>query len=386
MQNFIYDTKTKIIFGQNQIHSLEKELPKLGVKKILLVYGKSSIKKLGIYDTIIEITKKLGIEVFEESNVRPNPEISSVRSGIQTCKKEQIDFVLAAGGGSVIDCAKAIAFGVFYKGDVWDIYLRKADSNQSLPIGVVITLAATGSETNGNSVISNDQTNQKLSVKYDISRPEFAIIDPSYTLSVNEHHTFAGSIDMMMHIFEQYFATTERTDTSDYMSLGVIKSIIENTRRILSGQDDYQTRANLSWASTLAWNWILGVDKNQDWATHRLSYPVTKEFGTTHGYALAILFPSWMKVALKHNPGVMVPKLSLLGRELFGNANPHGAIEELRTLFQSFKAPTSFEEEGIHLTVDQIDRLVKESLVLGPVGNVVKIDEVIAKEIFMEAK
>jgi len=322
MDNFIYDPKTKIIFGQNQILALKEELPRLNVKKLLLVYGQSSIQKLGIYDEIFKITKDLGIVVFEEANVRPNPDVSSVRSGINTCRNNEIDFVLAAGGGSVIDCAKAIAFGVFYDGDVWDIYLRKADSHQSLPIGVVITLAATGSETNGNSVLSNDETGQKLSVKYDISRPAFAVIDPSYTLSVNEHHTFAGSIDMMMHIFEQYFSPSLRTDTSDYMSLGVVKSIIENTRRILSGHDDYQVRANLSWASTLAWNWILGVDKVQDWATHRLSYPVTKEYGTTHAYALALLFPSWMKVALSHNPEVMVPKLSMLGRELFDVSNP----------------------------------------------------------------
>ena len=386
MQNFTYDTKTKIIFGKDQIQTLKEELPRLGIKKLLLVYGKSAIKKLGIYDEIIRITKQLDIEVFEEGNVRANPEITSVRNGIQTCKTEKIDFVLAAGGGSVIDCAKAIAFGVYYEGDVWDIYERKADSHQALPIGVIITLAATGSETNGNSVMSNDETNQKLSVKYEISRPEFAIVDPTYTLSVSEHHTYAGSIDMIMHIFEQYFSTTERTDTSDYMSLGVIKSVIENTRRILSGQDDYQTRANLSWASTLAWNWILGVDKKHDWATHRLSYPVTKEFEITHGYAIAILFPSWMKIALKHNPGVMVPKLSLLGRELFGNSNPKIVIEEIRNLFQSFHAATSFEEEGIHLTKEQIDTLVKEALILGPVGNVVKINESIAKKIFLEAK
>ncbi|MGS0971951.1 MAG: iron-containing alcohol dehydrogenase [Candidatus Izemoplasmataceae bacterium] len=386
MDNFVYDPKTRIIFGQDQIQALKEELPKLGVKKMLLVYGQSSIKKLGIYDEIIKMTSDLEIEVFEESNVRPNPDIRSVRNGIKTCKAEEIDFVLAAGGGSVIDCAKAIAFGVYYEGDVWDIYLRKADSMKSLPIGVVITLAATGSETNGNSVISNDETGQKLSVKYDISRPAFAIIDPSYTLHVDEHHTFAGSIDMMMHIFEQYFSPSLRTDTSDYMSLGVVKSVIENTRRILSGHDDYQVRANLSWASTLAWNWILGVDKVQDWATHRLSYPVTKEYGTTHAYALAILFPAWMKVALKHNPEVMVPKLSLLGRELFGNSNPAGAIEELRSLFRSFKASTSFEEEGIHLSDEKIDYLVKETLLLGPVGNVIKVDEALAKEIFYEAK
>jgi len=385
MENFIYNTKTKIIFGKDQLSELKRELSIYKVKRMLLVYGKSSIKKLGIYDEIHKICKDLGVEVFEEGGVRPNPDVSSVRSGIKTCKEEQIDFVLAAGGGSVIDTAKAIAFGVYYDGDVWDIYLRKADSEQSLPIGVVITLAATGSETNGNSVISNDETGQKLSVKYTISRPEFAIIDPSYTLSVNEHHTFAGSIDMMMHIFEQYFSPTQRTDTSDYMSLGVVKSIIENTRRIISGHDGYDVRANLSWASTLAWNWILGVDKVQDWATHRLSYPVTKEYGVTHAYALAILFPSWMKVALKHNPEVMVPKLSLLGRELFGNSNPHGAIEELKSLFESFHANTSFESEGIHLKEKDIDFLVKETLVLGPVGQVIKVDEAIAKEIYTEA-
>ncbi len=317
MKNFEYQSLTKIIFGKDEISKLDRELEAYNVKKMLLVYGKNSIKNLGIYKQVLFICENLGIEIFEESNVRPNPDMTSVRSGINTCKKNDIDFVLAAGGGSVVDCAKAIAFGTLYDGDPWDVYLLKDNAKSSLPLGVIITLAATGTETNGNSVISNDETNEKRSVAYKFSIPKFAIIDPTYTLSVSRHHVIAGSIDIMMHVFEQYFSNTVRTETSDYMSMGIIKSVIENTKKYLNGEDSYETRANISWASTIGLNWILGVDKVGDWATHRLSYPITKEYEITHGYALALIFTSWIRVALKYNSVTMIPRLKTLGEMIF---------------------------------------------------------------------
>jgi len=385
MKNFEYQSLTKIIFGKNEILKLDRELKAYNVKKMLLVYGRSSIKNLGIYKQVLFICEKLGIEVFEESNVRPNPEMTSVRSGINTCKENDIDFVLAAGGGSVIDCAKAIAFGTLYDGDPWDVYLLKDSATKSLPIGVIITLAATGTETNGNSVISNDVTNEKRSVAYPFSIPKFAIIDPSYTLSVERHHVIAGSMDIMMHVFEQYFSNTLRTETSDYMSMGIIKSVIENTNRYLNGEDSYETRANISWASTIGLNWILGVDKVGDWATHRLSYPITKEYEITHGYALALIFTSWIRVALKYNSTTMIPRLRTLGEMIFDEPDYQKVPGKLEELFESWGAKVRLSDELLYVDVKRINELIETALALGSVGTVVKIDKEKALEIFKDS-
>lgn len=382
MKNFIYNSPTKIIFGQGQISELKNELSNLEVKNVLLVYGKSSIKNSGLYRQILDICKDLSIQVFEESNVRPNPEMTSVRSGIDTCRKHNIDFIIAAGGGSVVDCAKAIGFGVYFDGDVWDIYLRKGDAEQSLPIAAIMTLAATGTETNGNSVISNDETMEKRSVAYPFSIPRFAIIDPTYTLTVNKHHTIAGSIDIIMHVLEQFMSNTEHTETSDYMSIGVIKSVIENTNKYLDGENTYSVRANLSWASTIGLNWILGVDKVGDWATHRLSYVITREHGITHGYALAMLFTSWARLSLKYNPETMKRRLNILGKELF-NIDGSEVIEALENLFTSWGAQVNIK--SLQITDEQIDAYCDTIVLLGNVGTVVSIDKSKAKEIFQIA-
>lgn len=380
MKNFEYSSVTKILFGKDQINGLESLLTDYKVKNLLLVYGKGSIKSLGIYDKVISVCRNLNINVFFEKDVRPNPEITSVRNGIQTCRENNIDFILAAGGGSVIDCAKSIGFGTFYEGDVWDIYVRKGVASKSLPLGVIITLAATGTETNGNSILSNDETSEKRSAAYPFSIPRFAIIDPTYTLSVSHHHVIAGSIDIIMHVFEQYFSNTQRTETSDYMSIGVIRSVIENTNRILNGQDDYQTRANISWASTVGLNFILGVDKVGDWATHRLSYAFTKEYGTTHGYALALIFTSWLRVALKYNEATVLPRLTLLG-ELFGNINAEEVPNSIDQLFTSWGVKVRLEGEFPDLTIEKLEELVDSALALGSVGTVIEVNKDIAMEI-----
>jgi len=264
--------------------------------------------------------------------------------------------------------------------------LRETDAKGALPIGTILTLAATGSEANGNTVITNDATEEKRSVAYPFLYPQFSIIDPAYTMSVNEHYTIAGSVDVIMHVFEQYFSPTKRTETSDHMSLGVIKSVIENTERILRGEDDYQTRANISWAATLGLNWLLQAGKVGDWATHRLSYPITQRFGITHGFALSAIFPAWLETALKHNPAVMEPRLAFLGRELFHDENPARTIGHIRDVFKRFNAPVTLKDAGCTLEASTIDYFVDNALALGPVGTVVEINEDVARELFERAR
>ncbi len=379
MENFVYESPTKIVFGKDQIDSLKTLLQERNVQRMLLVYGKKSIKTLGIYDKIQDIVSTLNIRLFEESGVRPNPELSSVISGRKTAIENGVDFILAVGGGSVIDCAKAIAFSVFKKEEkLWDVFVKKDVVNRALPLGVVVTLAATGSETNGNTVISNDELREKRSIKNDHLIPEFAIIDPSYTLNVPQEQTVAGSIDIMMHVFEQYFSPTKRTETSDYMSIGILRSVLENTTRYLNGENDYDTRANLSWASTIALNWILQQGKTGDWASHRLSYPPTSEYDLTHGFALSAIYPTWLKMAVKHNDKAMRPRLETLGRELFDAESAEETIGAIVELFQSWGAPTSLAAYGVRLHQDQIHRYAEQVTALGPIGNVFKIDRKLA--------
>ncbi len=386
MINFIYHNPTKIVFGKNQINQLSTLLKPYEGKNILLVYGKASIKQLGIYDEVLTHLKELNIHVYEEAGVRANPSMESVLSGRRTCVDKQIDFILAVGGGSVLDAAKAIAFAATIEEDeVWDVFLRKTDANRAIPLGTILTLAATGSESNGNTVITNDATDEKRSVAYPFIFPTFSIIDPSYTQSVDHHYVIAGTIDIMMHVFEQYFSNTERTETSDFMSTGILKSVMQNTERILNGEDDYETRANISWAATLGLNWLLQQGKIGDWATHRLSYPITQHYGITHGYALTTIFIAWMRITLKHNPDTMTRRLGFLGQELFGSSDPNLTIKLIRERFRSWGAPTSFKEAGIDLDEHAIDKLVDNALALGHVGTVVSIDKVIAKELFMKA-
>lgn len=387
MENFNFSLKTEIIFGQNQIKQLKNCLKKHKVKRMLLVYGKASIKNLGIYDEIVAIIQDLGIALFEESHVEANPDMKSVLSGQKTVQENNIDFILAAGGGSVIDCAKAIALAYKLKpSEVWDVFMHKQSFEEALPLGTILTLAATGTETNGNTVISHRALEDKRSVASEKLIPKFSIIDPTYTLSVPKHHTIAGSIDMMMHIFEQYFSPTKETSTSDYLSLGLLKSVIENTEKILANKDTYTIRANLSWAATLALSWLLQQGKTGDWASHRLSYPITVDYEITHGYALAIIQPAWMKVMLKENPDVMAPRLSLLGRFLYDTDEPQNVIEHIMQTFKDFGAAITFKEANVDLDETAIKRMASKSVALGPVGHVVKIDQTLAEEIFRTAK
>ncbi len=388
MENFTYSLPTKIVFGKDQIKTLKSLLEENGVKKVLLVYGKRSIKKLGIYDEIVATLNAMNILFYEESGVKPNPDITSVKRGQKTLKENDIDFILAAGGGSVIDAAKAMAFAYYLDGpdDIWDVFMRKQSFDKALPLGTILTLAATGTETNGNTVISNEHLQDKRSVASQKLVPVFSIIDPSYTLSVNRHHTIAGAIDIIMHVFEQYFSPTKRTETSDYMSFAIIKSVIENTRNILKDEDSYETRANISWAATIALSWLLQQGKTGDWASHRLSYPITVDYGITHGYALAIIQPAWMQVVLKHNPEAMGGRLRKIGEELFGISEPEEVIEAFKQLFNEFGAATTFKQDGVQLGEEDIERMATTVLELGEVGNMVKIDHILAKEVFDAAK
>lgn len=387
MESFTYALPTQIYFGKDQIEKLSEALKPYQGKAVLLVYGKQSIKSIGIYERIVSVMDNLSITRIEESGVRPNPEMQSVLSGREKCLKHNVEFILAAGGGSVIDAAKAIAFSVTMKEDeIWDVFLGKKKPKDALPLGTILTLAATGTETNGNTVITNDATNQKRSCAYPFLIPQFSIIDPIYTMHVNTHYTYAGVTDIVMHVFEQYFSQTERTETADYLSFGLLKSVIENTERLNRGEDDYDTRANISWAATIGLSWLLAQGKKGDWATHQLSYPYTQKYGVTHGYALTSIYPAYLETILDASPSIVAPRLAFLGRELFEIEHPEQVIEAIKNMLESiFKAPTTFEAAGHIPDNDTIEWMADTVTVVGPVGGFVKVDRAMAKNIYFKA-
>ena len=383
MNNFTYHNPTKIIFGKGQIDSLKAELKPYANETILFVYGRRAIQELSIDKKVYEVCQALNITCIDHGGVKPNPSLESVLEGRRKILQHDVTFILAAGGGSVIDAAKAMAFAPYMsETGVWDVFLRKAHPEKALPLGVILTLAATGTEMNGNTVITNEQTRQKRSCGYPVLHPKFSIIDPVYTQSVPAHFVTAGCIDITMHIFEQFFSNTLETDTADAMSLGLLKNVIALTDRLRRGEDTYDVRANLSWASTLALNWLLAQGKVGDWATHQLSYPVTEQYGLTHGYALTTLYPAWLKTALKYNPDTMIRRLGQIGAELFDVHDPAAVIERIRALYRLWGAPTTFKEAGFNPDEAMLKKFVEKVTIAGSVGTVIEVDETIALEIY----
>ncbi|MGG3182733.1 iron-containing alcohol dehydrogenase [Priestia megaterium] len=302
MENFNYYNPTKLIFGKGETQQLKEQLEHYG-KKVLLVYGGGSIKRNGLYDGVIDILDKAGITVHELEGVEPNPRLTTVKKGISICNKENIDFLLAVGGGSVIDCTKAIAAGVKYDGDVWDIITNKYIPQEALPFGTILTLAATGSEMNSLSVITNWETNEKYVWGSPLVFPKFSILDPVNTFTVPENHTIYGIVDMMSHVLEQYFHHITNTHYQDRMCESLLKTVIEAGPKLIDDLENYELRETILYAGTLAMNGMLGMGAIGDFATHKIEHAVSAVYDIPHAGGLAILFPNWMKYVISENPG-----------------------------------------------------------------------------------
>lgn len=297
MNSFIYDIPTKVYFGENQLANLGKELAKYG-KRVLLTYGGGSIKKIGLYDKVIDEIKKAGLEVFELSGIEPNPRVSSVNAGAEICKKENIDVLLAVGGGSVIDCTKYIGAATYYDGDAWDILLKKVDVKKCLPIITVLTLSATGSEMDCGGVISNPETKDKIGMMFPPMLPKVSFLDPTVTYTVSKYQTACGAADMLNHIMEVYFNMEKDLYMLDCFMEGLMKTIIKYAPIAMEKPDDYEARANLMWASSWAINGFIDGGKQQEWSCHPMEHEISAIYDITHGLGLAILTPRWLKYTL----------------------------------------------------------------------------------------
>ena len=314
MDNFTYDVPTKIYFGKNQLGHLS-EL-KLNGNKVLLVYGGGSIKRNGLYDCVSIILTQNNIRIFELPGVEPNPKIESVRKGVQLCKDNRIDMVLAVGGGSVIDCAKVIAAGARYDGDPWDLVLDSSKIIDCLPIFTVLTIAATGSEMDCWAVISDMSKHEKWDTGSPVMLPMMSILEPENTFSVPRRQTAAGTADMMSHTFENYFTNAEGAAVQAHLCEAVLKTCIEYGPAALEHPDDYDARANLMWCGSLALNGIESCGADVAWCVHPMEHELSAFYDITHGEGLAILTPVWMKYVLEKDPSKAV-KFAAYGRNVW---------------------------------------------------------------------
>lgn len=304
MENFVFYSPTEFVFGrdtQSQTGSLVK---RYGGSTVLLVSGGSSAERSGLLGQVRESLSQAGIKYVEQKGIAPNPTDDRVYEGIETARAAGVDFVLAVGGGSVIDSAKAVAIGVPYDGDFWDFYCGKAQPATALPVGVVLTIPAAGSEGSGNSVITKLDGKHKISVRYPmILRPRFAVMNPELTMSLPRFQTACGIVDMLCHIYERYFSNTTGTDLTDSIAEAIMRDVMRNALILNENPDDYDARANIMWASTLAHNGLCGTGKQEDWSSHRLEHEISAWHNVAHGAGLAVMAPAWMQFVARRNPG-----------------------------------------------------------------------------------
>ncbi|SHS01970.1 1,3-propanediol dehydrogenase [Mycobacteroides abscessus subsp. abscessus] len=376
MDNFTFFNPTKLIFGKDTVEQLKAEVPRYG-KKVLLVYGGGSIKRNGLYDQVLSLLKEIDIEVFELPGVEPNPRISTVKKGVEICRNEGIDFLLAVGGGSVIDCTKAIAAGAKYEGDTWDLMTRKAVAKEALPFGTVLTLAATGSEMNSGSVITNWETKEKYGWGSPVTFPQFSILDPVNTYTVPRDQTVYGIVDMMAHVLEHYFHLTESTELQDRMCEGLLLTVMEAAPKLLEDLESYEHRATILYSGTMALNGMLSMGYRGDWATHNIEHAVSAVYDIPHGGGLAILFPNWMK----HNLKVKPERFKKLAVRVFG-VNAEGktdeevgleGIDQLRKFWNSIGAPSRLADYEIDDS--QVEVMADKAMVYGEFGNFTKLNK-----------
>ena len=307
MINFNFYNPARIVFGKGRELEAGTLVKKYGGKKVLFHYGGGSIKKTGLYDKVIKVLKEEGIAFAELGGVVPNPRLSLVREGIKLCKEQNIDFILAVGGGSVIDSAKAIAAGVFADHDVWDFYTKKAMAPQkALPIGVILTIPAAGSETSSGSVITNDENWLKRSMGSEVLIPKFAILNPELTYSLPAYQTACGASDIMAHLMERYFTNVTHVDYTDRLIEASLRTVLNFAPKVLEEPDNYDARAEMMWVGTIAHSNLLSTGRIGDWGSHDIEHELSGAYDIAHGAGLSIIFPAWMKYVYKENPGRFV--------------------------------------------------------------------------------
>lgn len=387
MENFIYQNATKLVFGKDTETQTGEETKLIG-KKVLLHYGGGSIKKSGLFDRVIDSLNEAGVEYVELGGVKPNPVISLVREGVDLCKAENVDAILAVGGGSVIDSAKAIAAAVYYDGDAWDFFIGKATYEDSLPIGVVLTIPAAGSETSGGTVVTNEDGEYKKAFGNGGLRPKFAIMNPELTYTLPDYQTACGITDMTSHIFERYFTNSTHVEVTDRLCEGTLRSIMNQAPKVLNESDNYDARAEIMYAGTIAHNDSLGVGRIGCWATHGIEHEISGIYDIAHGAGLAIMFPAWMKYVYKHD----VKRFAQFANRVFDveidlddfEKTALQGIAKVEGFFMSIGMPTRLSEVDIDDT--HFEEMARKATENGAIGNFVKLEKDDVQRIYELAK
>ncbi|MHB8277967.1 MAG: iron-containing alcohol dehydrogenase [Candidatus Humimicrobiaceae bacterium] len=377
MENFMWDGASRVIFGKGVENEAGKWIKKYGGTKVLLHYGLGSIKKTGLYEKVINQLKDENISVVELGGVKPNPVLSLVREGVKLCKDQKVDFILAVGGGSVIDSAKAIAVGAFYEGDVWDFAEGKAYPGKALPIGVILTIPAAGSETSRYTVITKEEGLLKKDVvveNNEIIRPKFAIMNPELTFTLPPYQTACGIADIMAHVMERYFSKTKHVDLSDKLCEAIIKSVIKNGPMVLKEPNNYDARAEIMWAGSVAHNDLVGMGRDWDFVSHRIGVELSAIYDITHGASLSIALPAWMKYMYRINLDVFKKfAVNVWGIEYDFDNPENTAIEGIKRLESFYKGiglPTRLSEANI--PTDRFDEIAEKT---DKIGSIKKIDK-----------
>lgn len=376
MNNFEFLNPTKIIFGKNTEHQVGAEIKRIA-SSCLLHYGGGSVKKSGLYDRVAASLAKEGIRFVELGGVQPNPRLGLVREGIELCRKHKLEFVLAVGGGSVIDSAKAISVGVPYNGDVWDFFLGKSLAATKLPVGSVLTIPAAGSEASHSCVITNEDGMLKRAHNTELNRPSFAIMNPELTFSLPPYQTACGVVDIMSHVMERYFTDVPKVDLTDRLCEATLKTVIGNAPLVMAKSDDYDARAEIMWASTLAHNNLLSTGRNGDYGSHMIEHELSGINDVAHGAGLAVVFPAWMKFVHKRQLARFVQfAVRVWDVDQKFDDPERTALEgiaRMEAFFVSLGMPVRLNEIGVN--EGQFDEMIRK-LYAGrgdTVGNVVKL-------------
>ncbi len=368
MMNFVFHNPTKIVFGKDTVKQIGEEIRNHGLKKVLFLYGRGSIKRNGVYETVVESLKGNGINWVEVSGIKPNPVLSKVHEAIDVARKEEVEGILAVGGGSVIDSAKTVAAGFYYDGDIWDAFVGKYKVEKSLPIFVVLTLSATGSEMNGGAVITNEATKQKYSFWAWSSFPKVSIIDPTVQFSLPREQTVYGGVDAIVHVLEYYFDGSKGRYLMDGIMESIIKAIMRSVEILVEKPDDYVARSNLAWSATLALNGLTSTGSfGGDWSSHAIEHSLSALYDIPHGAGLAIITPAWMKYVVNEDR----EKFERFAKEIFSVEGAEKGIEAFKEWLRSVGAPVGLKDAQI--PEEDIDTIVENASMRAPLGKLKKL-------------
>ena len=361
MFHFNYYAPTQVVFGKGTEEKTGELVKAQNCKKVLIHYGSGSVKRTGLLDRVKQALEKEKIAYTELGGVVPNPRLFLVKEGIELCKKEGVDFILAVGGGSVIDSAKAIGYGVANGGDVWDFYSHKRSATGCLPIGVILTISATGSEMSDSSVITNEDGWIKTGYHSEYCRPKFAIMNPELTMTLPDYQTACGCTDILMHTMERYFTQGENMELTDSIAEALMRTVIENTKILKENPKDYNARAEVMWAGSLSHNGLTGCGNGgNDFATHALEHELGGMYDVAHGAGLAALWGSWARYVYKEIPERFHKfAVRVMGLEDTGDAEEmavHG-IEAMEAFFREIKMPTNLRELGLTPSEEELKEL-----------------------------